>query len=33
MHTTHMLNNGDEAPLKMLGINVTTDAKIPLPTI
>ncbi|HIH87608.1 TPA: DUF1846 family protein, partial [Candidatus Bathyarchaeota archaeon] len=33
MHTTHMLNNGDEAPLKMLGINVTTDAKIPLPTL
>jgi uncharacterized protein (UPF0371 family) len=33
MHTTHMLNNGDESPLKMLGINVTTDAKIPLPTI
>ncbi len=33
MHSTHMLNNGDEAPLKMLGINVTTDAKIPLPTI
>jgi uncharacterized protein (UPF0371 family) len=33
MHTTHMLNNGDESPLKMLGINVTTDAKIPLPTL
>ncbi len=33
MHTTHILNNGDETPLKQLGINVTTDAKIPLPTI
>ncbi len=33
MHTTHILNNGDESPLKMLGINVTTDAKIPLPTL
>jgi len=32
MHTTHILNNGDETPLKQLGINVTTDAKIPLPT-
>jgi len=33
MHTTHLLNNGDETPLKQLGINVTTDAKIPLPTL
>ncbi len=33
MHTTHILNNGDETPLKQLGINVTTDAKIPLPTL
>ncbi|MBO3802891.1 MAG: DUF1846 family protein [Candidatus Brockarchaeota archaeon] len=32
MHTTHLMNNGDEAPLKQLGINVTTDARIPLPT-
>ncbi|MDP2900848.1 MAG: DUF1846 family protein [Candidatus Bathyarchaeota archaeon] len=32
MHTTHILNNGDETPLKQLGINVTTDARIPLPT-
>jgi uncharacterized protein (UPF0371 family) len=32
MHTTHILNNGDETPLKQLGINVTTDAKIPIPT-
>lgn len=32
MHTTHLMNNGDEMPLKQLGINVTTDARIPLPT-
>ena len=32
MHTTHLTNYGDEAPLKQLGINLTTDAKIPLPT-
>jgi uncharacterized protein (UPF0371 family) len=33
MHTTHIMNNGDETPLKQLGINLTTDARIPLPTI
>ncbi|MBM3291820.1 DUF1846 family protein, partial [Candidatus Bathyarchaeota archaeon] len=32
MHTTHLMNNGDETPLIQLGINVTTDARIPLPT-
>jgi len=32
MHTTHLMNNGDETPLKLLGLNVTTDARIPLPT-
>ncbi|MBN1683232.1 DUF1846 family protein [Candidatus Bathyarchaeota archaeon] len=32
MHTTHLMNNGDEIPLIQLGINVTTDARIPLPT-
>jgi uncharacterized protein (UPF0371 family) len=32
MHTTHLLNNGDETPLKQLGINITTDAKIPIST-
>jgi len=31
MHTTHLMNNGDEIPLKQLGINVTTDARIPIP--
>ncbi len=29
MHTTHIMDSGDEVPLKQLGINVTTDAKIP----
>ena len=32
MHTTHLITNGDELPLKQLGINITTDARIPLPT-
>jgi len=32
MHTTHIMNSGDELPLKQLGINVTTDARIPIPT-
>jgi uncharacterized protein (UPF0371 family) len=32
MHTTHLMSNGDETPLKLLGLNVTTDARIPLPT-
>lgn len=32
MHTTHLMNNGDEMPLKQLGINVTTDAWLPIPT-
>lgn len=29
MHTTHLMDSEDENPLKQLGINVTTDAKIP----
>jgi len=32
MHTTHLTTSGDETPLKQLGINITTDARIPLPT-
>jgi len=31
MHTTHLMDIGDEMPLKQLGLNVTTDAKLPLP--
>jgi uncharacterized protein (UPF0371 family) len=31
MHTTHLMDNGDERPLLQLGLNVTTDAKIPFP--
>jgi uncharacterized protein (UPF0371 family) len=30
MHTTHLMDSGDETPLVRLGLNVTTDAKIPL---
>ncbi len=29
MHTTHLMNTGDEKPLEQLGLNVTTDAKLP----
>lgn len=31
MHTTHLMDAGDEAPLKQLGLNVTTDARLPFP--
>lgn len=31
MHTTHLMDAGDEIPLKQLGLNVTTDAKLPFP--
>ncbi len=31
MHTTHLMDEGDEAPLKQLGLNVTTDARLPIP--
>jgi uncharacterized protein (UPF0371 family) len=30
MHTTHLMDSGDERPLIQLGLNVTTDARIPL---
>jgi uncharacterized protein (UPF0371 family) len=28
MHTTHIMDAGDEKPLKELGLNITTDAKL-----
>jgi uncharacterized protein (UPF0371 family) len=31
MHTTHLMDTGDEKPLTQLGLNVTTDAKLPFP--
>ena len=31
MHTTHLMDTGDERPLEQLGLNVTTDAKLPFP--
>ncbi len=31
MHTTHLMDEGDEIPLKQLGLNVTTDAELPIP--
>jgi uncharacterized protein (UPF0371 family) len=31
MHTTHLMDPGDESPLIQLGLNVTTDAKLPFP--
>jgi uncharacterized protein (UPF0371 family) len=31
MHTTHLMDEGDEAPLNQLGLNVTTDAQLPFP--
>jgi len=31
MHTTHLMEVGDEIPLNRLGLNVTTDAKLPFP--
>jgi uncharacterized protein (UPF0371 family) len=33
MHTTHLMNTGDERPLEQLGLNVTTDAKLPFPNV
>lgn len=29
MHTTHLMDIGDEEPLKQLGLNLTTDARLP----
>jgi len=31
MHTTHLMNEGNENTLKQLGLNLTTDAKLPFP--
>ncbi|UCE96121.1 MAG: DUF1846 family protein [Candidatus Bathyarchaeota archaeon] len=31
MHTTHLLNEGNEKALKQVGLNLTTDAKLPFP--
>ncbi len=31
MHATHLMDDGDETPLKQLGLNVTTDAELPIP--
>lgn len=31
MHTTHIIDAGDERPLLRLGLNVTTDARLPIP--
>jgi uncharacterized protein (UPF0371 family) len=31
MHTTHLMDTGDERPLEQLGLNVTTDANLPFP--
>jgi len=31
MHTTHLMDSGDETPLIQLGLNVTTDAKLTIP--
>lgn len=31
MHTTHIMDEGDETPLKQLGLNITTDAELPIP--
>jgi uncharacterized protein (UPF0371 family) len=31
MHTTHLMDTGEERPLIQLGLNVTTDAKLTIP--
>jgi len=31
MHATHLMDGGDEIPLKQLGLNITTDARLPFP--
>ena len=31
MHATHLMSSAEEIPLKQLGLNVTTDAKLPFP--
>jgi uncharacterized protein (UPF0371 family) len=32
MHTTHLMDMGMESPLRQLGLNVTTDARLTIPT-
>jgi uncharacterized protein (UPF0371 family) len=29
MHTTHLVNEGNEKTLSQIGLNLTTDAKLP----
>ncbi len=31
MHTTHLMNEGNEKMLNQIGLNLTTDAKLPFP--
>jgi len=31
MHTTHLINEGNEKTLNQIGLNLTTDAKLPFP--
>ncbi|GAF72628.1 unnamed protein product, partial [marine sediment metagenome] len=33
MHSTHLMESGDEIPLKQLGLNITTDAILAFPNI
>jgi len=33
MHSTHLMESGDEIPLKQLGLNITTDAILTFPNI
>jgi len=30
MHSTHLMDGGCEKPLKELGLNLTTDARLPI---
>ena len=30
MHSTHLMDSGCEIPLKELGLNITTDARLPI---
>ena len=32
MHSTHLMESGDEIPLIQLGLHITTDAKLPFTT-
>ena len=31
MHTTHLMNEGNEKTLNQIGLNLTTDARLPFP--